>query len=174
MNYFNTAQNQNQLQKVDSTSYIYYHAGENVPLADYFLDVKYLNSDDLENISRESGKLNTSEIESSNEYKSPVSFQYTDAVLLILISLFSLLSFVRISGKNYLGRIVSSVTNYSYSNSFFKEKNLAYILNNNILMLVFFVSMAMMISVTVDYFKFPVPLPGKWPQLFLYSNVNFF
>ena len=169
MNGLSQTQNPDNLQIVDSTSYIYSNAGKPVPLADYFLKVKFLNSNEATEKSLASGKLST-EIGKSDEIsKSKVTLQYTDGVLFILLALLSLIAFVRISGKSYLNRIFTSVINFSYSNSFFKEKNLAYTLNNNLLMIVFYISTALVFSVTADYFQFTGPFRGKWEQLLFYG-----
>lgn len=166
MSYLNLVQQP--FYKVDSTSFIYTRAKEPVPFANYFLNFKYLDSNHLKTKPSASGKLSTEIIEKSTDEKPGVALQYTDWVLFILIGLVSLIAFVRITGKNYLHRVFTSVVNYSYSNSFFKEKNLAYTLNNNLLMIVFYFSTTLFISVIVDYFSYPELLPSKWQQFFLY------
>ena len=117
MNYL--YQVQQPVHKVDSTSFVYTHTKEPVPLADYFLNFRYLDSNHLKTNASASGKLSTEIIEKSSDTKSGVTLQYTDWILFILIGLFSLVAFVRITGKNYLHRVFTSVVNYSYSNSFF-------------------------------------------------------
>ncbi len=161
----NLYQNQYPQYTVDSTSYIYSNAGKDVPLADYFLNFKFLNSEHLDSISPAAGKLTTEILEKSKESKPAISLQYTDGVLFLLLALLSLVAFVRISGKNYLHRIFTSIINFSYSNSFFKEKNLAYTLSNNVLMIVFYVSSGLFLSVSAQYFHFPDLVPGKWEEL---------
>jgi len=169
MNSLAQSQTPDNPQIVDSTSYIYVNADKPVPLADYFLNFKFLNSDESKEVSLSSEKL-TTEIGSEKKVRKPkVSLQYIDGVLFLLLALFSLIAFVRITGKNYLKRVFTSIINISYSNSFFKEKNLAYTLNNNVLMLVFFISVGMFIEVMVDYFQYPEPFPGKWQQMIFYA-----
>lgn len=153
---------------VDSSSYVFVHAKDPVPLTNYFLHFKYINSLQETNNNGQSGHLFTEVNDHKPAAKVPISFKYADAVLLMLIALFALIAYVKISGKNYLNRIITSVGNYSYSNSFFKEKNLAYTLNNNILNFIFFISAAMMIKLLIDSFDFPMPIPGKWAQLLIY------
>lgn len=164
-------QYQIQTANVDATSYIYFHTKEPVPLANYFLNFKYLNSEQEALISGESNKISTSLSSEKSAKNAPISFQYSDAILLVLIALFSLIAFVKISGKNYLSRIFTSVSNYSYSNSFFKEKNLAYTLNNNILLFVFYISSAMYAGLIVDYFGLPVFIANRWLQMLFYLAI---
>jgi hypothetical protein len=154
---------------VDSTSYIYSNAGKDVPLAEYFLNFKFLNSEHQKSISAAAGKITTEIGEKSVHSKPPISLQYTDVVLFLLLGLLSLIAFVRISGKNYLNRIFTSIINFSYSNSFFKEKNLAYTLNNNVLMLVFYIASGLFLSVIAQHFEYPELVPGRWEQFLFYA-----
>lgn len=171
MSALQSVQSNNTVYNVDSTSYVFVHAKDPVPLTNYFLNFKYTNSLDESNNAGQSGRIFTEVNENKAVKDLSLSFKYSDAVLLILIALFSLIAFVKISGKNYLNRIITSVGNYSYSNSFFKEKNLAYTLNNNILNFIFFISTAMMIGLIIDSFDFPMPIPGKWSQMTLYLTI---
>ena len=159
---------------VDSTSYIYTHAKEPVPISIEILNFQYFDSYELEKSGGESGILKTTIEEEVIKENSKLSLQYSDAILLILIGLFSLIAFVRISGKNYLHRIINSVSNYSYAHSFFKERNLAYTLFNNILMFVFFIAAGMGLVVVVKQFGLPELLPGRWQQFFLYTGMVLF
>ena len=162
----NLSQTQLPKQIVDSTSFVYTNAGEPVPLADYFLNLKYLDSEHLKLESPASGKLSVEVVNEKTNSKPALNLQYSDWVLLILLGLFSLVAFVRISGKNYLYRVFTSITNYSYSNSFFKEKNLAYTLNNNLLMIVFYFSAALFLSLSFKYFGYHEVVSEDWPQFF--------
>ncbi len=167
MNYL--TQTQQPVRPIDSTSFVYTNAEEFVPLTDYFLNFKYLDSKHLQKNPGSSGKLSAEILTENTAEKSNITLQYTDWVLFILLGLFALVAFVRITGKNYLHRVFTSVVNYSYSNSFFKEKNLAYTLNNNLLMIVFFFSSALFLNVLVDYFNFTEVVQDKWQQFFLYT-----
>ena len=116
--------------------------------------------------------METTLVDETNDPGSPLKVQFTDAILIILIGLFALVAYVRISGKNYLRRIFTSITNFSYSNSFFKEKNLAYALNNSILQVVFFLSTGLLINVAVDYFQLNFLTNGNWNQIALYILIT--
>lgn len=155
-------------QQTDSTSYIYSNIEEFVPLRDDILNFKYLDSKFLEGNGQKSGKLKSTISKENAILHKELDFQYNDVILFILIILVSILAFVRISRKNYLHRISTSILNYSYSNSFFKEKNLAYTLNNNLMIVVFYVSTALVINVLTNYFEYNIPYTSNWQQLFIY------
>lgn len=165
-NLFNKKQLQN---PVDSTSYIYSKTGKAVPLKNDFLKFEFLNSTHLKENKPGSGKLSTEIVSHEGDGKPTINLNYTDGILFLLLALFSLIAYVRISGKNYLHRIFTSLINFNYSNSFFKEKNLAYTLNNNVLMIVFFVATSLFLQVVSDYFNYPQLVPGKWQQLFFFA-----
>lgn len=93
---------------------------------------------------------------------------FRDGLFFILLFLLVLIAFVKISGKNYFRRISTSLVNYSYSNSFFKEKNLAHSLFNIILLIVFFISFSIFISVLVQYFKLSFSNDNRWFYLFIF------
>ncbi len=156
-----------QTSNIDSTSYIYHSSNLDVPLADYFLSFKYLTSADKV---QTTDRLSTSKIVKKPDNTSSsqnFSFQYSDFVLLVIILLFSMLAYIRFYGKNYLNKVVTSIFNYSYSSSFFKEKNLAFVLNNNLLLIVFYISSAMIMGVIIDYFGISGLQTGKWFQFFV-------
>ncbi len=102
-----------------------------------------------------------------------VQFEFKDGIFFILLALIVMIAYVKISGKNYLQRIFTSVTNFSYSNSFFKEKNLAHSLYNVILVFVFGASFAIFMSVISDYYKLTFYQEEKWLQLLIYFSFIF-
>jgi hypothetical protein len=145
-------------QNIDSTTYIYQSASQEVPLANYFLDFKYLTSSDkLVTINKSDSVKST-----NNSSGLGFSVQFTDFVFVVIIFLFSLLAYVRFYGKNYYGRILTSIFNYSYSASFFKEKNLSFVLNSNLLLIVYFLCTALLMGVMEDYFSIVLPSVNRW------------
>ncbi len=99
-----------------------------------------------------------------------VRFEFRDGIFFILLALIVMIAYVKISGKNYLQRIFTSVTNFSYSNSFFKEKNLAHSLYNVILVFVFGASFAIFMSEVSDYYQLTFFQEQKWLQLLIYFS----
>ncbi len=97
-----------------------------------------------------------------------LQFQFTDFLFLILIILSVIISYVKISGKNYYNRIFTSITNFSYSNSFFKEKNLAHNLYNIFLIIVFIVSSSILLFVLSDYYNIKPFYESQWMQFLFY------
>jgi len=154
-------------QNVDSTTYIYHSANEAVPLTTHFLNFQYLTSDDRTNIVKNQVSKALTKKSSSLGF----AFQYSDFVFVVIIFMFSLLAYVRFYGKNYYSRILTSIFNYSYSASFFKEKNLAFVLNSNFLMTVFFVCSTLLIGVVEEYFKVVPPNSNKWILLALNFSI---
>ncbi len=157
----------NQNLNVDSTSYIYHAANQDVPLGDFFLNFQYLTSDVIKQNTKQTSTTHLNKNQESIIGQSKFSFQYSDFVLIVIIFLFSMVAYIRFYGKNYLNKVTTSIFNYSYSSSFFKEKNLAFVLNNNLLLIVFYISSAMMIGVVTDYFGFTSLSEGKWSQFFI-------
>jgi hypothetical protein len=151
---------------LDSTTYIYHFAGQDIPLADFFLNFRQLSSNNNLETSKNSTNHKVKSSVDNSEGNHVFSFQYTDFVLVVLIFLFSILAYIRFYGKNYYSRVSTSIFNYSYSTSFFKEKNLAFILNNNLLLFVFYISSAMLVGQIEDYFSLVGPHIGKWIQFF--------
>jgi hypothetical protein len=143
---------QNQGEVVDSIGSIYHISSANNPLDTQFLQLKYIN------YSQKVEPVKASESGSQNQSNGTfLSFAYSDFLLISLILLFGLVVFVKIQGKNYMNRILMSVQNYSYSISFFKEKNLAYVLYNNIMTFVFYISSGLLASIIAKYYGIDIP-----------------
>jgi len=155
----------NQNPNLDSTTYIYQSADLPVPFADYFLSIEYLTSQKEFGLS-DTLIANTKISPRTTTYGNhKFAIQYSDFVFIILVLLFSMLAYIRFYSKNYLSRVVTSLFNYSYSTSFFKEKNLAFVLNGNLMLTIFFISTALCVGVITDYFDFTNQLENKWLQL---------
>jgi hypothetical protein len=164
----NINQEQYQNLEIDSTGSIYSQSYDNLPLSNQFLEIKFINFSQKTN----AGKTTTVKI--SNEKKSKLnelSFKYSDFVLVLLLSLFALIAFVRLSGKNYFNRLLMSIQNYSYSVSFFREKNLAYVLYNNILIFVFFVSCGILSTMIAAHYGISIPNMDKFLQLLIFTII---
>ncbi len=97
-----------------------------------------------------------------------LQFQFTDFLFLLLILLSASISFVKISGKKYYDRILMSITNFSYSNSFFKEKNLAYNIYNVLLTGVFIISFSILLLVLSDYYNLKAIYDSSRMQFLFY------
>ena len=65
-----------------------------------------------------------------------------------------------------------SIFNSSYSSSFFKEKNLAYTIYNNILLFIFYCSSGLIISTLIDYFDLPTLFPEWWIRVLFGSGIT--
>jgi hypothetical protein len=151
--YFNTNT------KIDSTGSIYCQKWDNVPLQNYFLQLEYIHYK----------KVDTTELKQQPSVEKQDSggfvFGYDDFILLILLGMFALLTYIRISGRNYFNRLFMSVINYSYAISFFREKNLSFVLYNNFMMIILYVCLGMQLIEIFGFFD--VPLPPYDPKLLL-------
>ncbi len=152
---------------IDSTTYIYLSADLPVPLSKKFINFEYLSSSQEKSLTSSLKDESKSKKSNSNEIND-FSIQYADFMLVLIIILFSILAYITFSGKNYLSRVVTSVFNYSYSISFFREKNLAFVINNFLLKSLFFISSAIILKTWTDYFLGLVPESYQWLQLLIY------
>jgi len=147
----------------DSSGLMYNQSYHNLPLADYFIDIQYIHhSTPTKHLNNQTSHVQSTVSDLSGDN---LSFNYSDFVLFLLILMFSIIAYVRISGKNYFNRLLMSLQNYSYSLSFFREKNLAYILYNNLLIIVFYLSSSLLGSIFADYFHLALPFQNKYLQL---------
>jgi hypothetical protein len=145
---------QNQDNQIDSSGVAYSHHYTNLPLSKQFLKIEYINHAQRVTESSHSGtSINDG---NKKEKSSAFSLEYSDFVLILLIGLFSLLAYIRLTGKNYFNRLLMSARNYTYSISFYRERNLAFVLYKNLLLIVFYLSAGLLGSVIVEYFKLPV------------------
>lgn len=145
--------------KIDSTGSIYCQKWDNIPLQNYFLQQEYIHYKNAD----------TTEIKQQSKPEIPESggfvFGYDDFILLIFLGMFALLAYIRISGRNYFNRLFMSVVNYSYAISFFREKNLSFVLYNNFMMFILYVCLGMQL---IEIFRFfNIPLPPYDPKLLL-------
>ncbi|MBN1253142.1 MAG: DUF4271 domain-containing protein [Bacteroidales bacterium] len=100
-------------------------------------------------------------------------FTHSDAVLLILLALISLVAYVKISGKDYIHKLAFSITSDSYSSSFCKEKNLSLKFNGYILALIFFVSLGFFVTIFFDIFN-PKVIENYWfTSVLIFSLIIF-
>jgi hypothetical protein len=167
----NYQQIRNQDNPIDSSGVVYSQHNENLPLEKNFLKIEYINYSqnqtdtikyyDKDKIAQKSGKSLS------------FTLQYTDFVLIVLIVLFSLLAYIRLSGRNYFNRLIMSVRNYTYSVSFYREKNLALVLYKNLLSFIFYASTGLLASVIVEYFNLPVFNQDKILQFLILTGIIF-
>ncbi len=137
------------------------------------LDLKCFNSSSSFLQNNDSIKSHTTSVagkETALVEQSTLNFQFTDSLFFILLILTTIIAFVKISGRQYYQRISTSVISFAYSNSFIREKNLAYNLYNVLLMVVFFISSAMVLITFSDYFKLHHFFESNWLR-FLVSFV---
>ncbi len=127
--------------------------------------LKEVNNLNINNLLTEIKAENSSPQKSADTL---VQFEFKDGIFFILLALIVMIAYVKISGKNYLQRIFTSITNFSYSNSFFKEKNLAHGLYNIILIFVFSSVISIFMSVVSDYYHFSFLQEQKWIRLLFY------
>ena len=132
----------------DATSYIYSLSGDPVPLTDHFHNPAYFK----EVITPTKTNKQTI-IKAENP---GFGIGETDFLLLSLIILLVLIGFVRISGKSYLQRIMSSMLNFSFSNMLYNEKNKLFQLNDLILMFVYYISSGIFILAVFEYLDIPI------------------
>jgi len=145
---------------IDSIGSIYCQPFNNQLLDTQILKIGYINYSQK--------KLNTQVSEKEKVSKNfALKFEYTDFVFIILLLMLGLLAYVKLSGKNYFNRLFMSITNYSYSVSFFKEKNLAFALYHYILMFIFYISTGLLVSIIADYYGYHIPHTNKQTQLLI-------
>ena len=132
----------------DATSYIYSLSGEPVPLTDHFLNPAYFK----EFITPT--KTNKKAIKKTED--PGLGIGETDFLLLSLIGLLVLIGFVRISGKSYLQRIMSSILSFSFSNMLYNERNKLFQLNDLILMFVYYISTGIFLLTVFEFFNIPI------------------
>jgi len=147
-------------QGYDATTYIYSVSGDAVPLTGNFLNPSYFNEI---NINKKNENLSSSISDDSIKTNGDSSFgiEKNDILLLSLILLLALIGFVKISGKNYLVRIMSSILNFSYSHMLYSERNKLFQLNDLVLLFVFYISTGLLLVSIAEYFNLPVSNKGK-------------
>lgn len=136
-------------QGYDATSYIYSIAGGPVPLSDMFLNPDYFK---LYN-NKESTSIKPDHSNKATVNNSGSLFTQTDYLLLVLLMLAGAIGFVRISTKNFINRLFSSVISYPFSRIPYNERNRLFNLNDLILLSVFYISTGIVFVVLFDYFK---------------------
>ncbi|MFN8256439.1 MAG: DUF4271 domain-containing protein [Bacteroidales bacterium] len=150
----------------DSTSYIYTTVSKNVPLSDNFIPFKFVRSPELNTTTGQNSKAGSISVDKSASGEMLI-FQYSDFVLLGVIFLFVLLAYVRFYGKNYIYRLNISIFNYSYSNSFYKEKNLAFVFYGNLLLVIFYISSTMLCKSGLEYAGYFISSYGHWVEFII-------
>jgi len=86
---------------------------------------------------------------------------HTDIILIILLFLFAIVAYVRVRGKNFIQRLSISILNYSYSDSFFNEKNVFLKIYGYLLTFVFFISFSLFVTEALEIF-YPKLVKGTW------------
>jgi hypothetical protein len=154
---------------IDSTGSIYCQSFGKQALDNQFLNLKFINYsqnklDGQFHQSKNSGK----EIQSNQFF---LRLEYSDLILIILLAMFACVAFVRFSGKTYFNRLFMSIKNYSYSVSFFREKNLAFVLYHNILMIIFYISTGLLASIITTHYNINIPHTENYIQLLISISV---
>ncbi len=93
-------------------------------------------------------------------------FFLSDIILFILLFLFIIVAYVKVRGKNFINRLSISIVNYSYSDSFYNEKNIFLKLYGYLLIFVFFISYSLIITISIEVF-YPELIVGKWVLFFI-------
>ncbi|MEN8121437.1 MAG: DUF4271 domain-containing protein [Bacteroidota bacterium] len=156
----------------DVTSYIYSVSGDAIPLTDCFLNPAYFNE---LIIPAKSSSLSTITNDKSiiKKRDTGLGIDEADFLLLALIVLIALIGFVRISGKSYLQRTMSSILNFSFSNMLFNEKNKLFQLNDLVLMFVFYISTGMFFVTFFEYINIPMAADKKLLIYFSLIGITF-
>jgi hypothetical protein len=154
---------------IDSTGSIYCQSSENQLVDTKILNFGFINyagegKDSLVQSSKATG-------EDFNYKKLYLSFEYSDLVFIILLFLLSLVAYVKFAGKNFLNRLLISIQNYSYSVSFFREKNLAYVFYHNILLFIFYICTGLFASIVLQYYGYSIPHTDKFVQMIILIGV---
>jgi len=160
---------QNQVNSIDSSGLSYSSYPINLSLKKDFLQVEFINH----SLPKSADTSSTSDRKNSvkGEKSTTFSFEYSDFVLILLLGLFTLLAYIRLTGRNYFNRLIMSVRNYTYSVSFYREKNLAFVLYKNMLILVFYISSGLLASVMLKYFNLPAFHPDPIVQMLILSGI---
>ncbi len=162
----NSSQYINEINQLDSSGSIYCQKWENIPLENFFLSSAYINYS-----KKDSKAIQEIVISEKTIPEEGFSFVYHDFLLIAMIFAFSMLAYVSIKGRNYFNRLFMSVINYSYAISFFRERNLSFVLYNNIMMLILYISIGIQLVEIFAFFS--IPLPDYDPKLvvLMYSGV---
>ncbi|OQY04913.1 MAG: hypothetical protein B6I20_02175 [Bacteroidetes bacterium 4572_117] len=157
----------------DATSYIYSCSGENIPLSDNFINVKF--SHGLKKFSNNKN-LHTSVKSKLDETNNGFGIKLieTDYVFIVLLFLSLLIGFVKVSGNQYLNRTVASVFNFSYSHILFNGKIKLFRVNHLILLLIFHISSGILLVTISKYFSITVFSNNVFTMYFSYIAIIFF
>jgi len=85
----------------------------------------------------------------------------SDIILFILLFLYVIVAYVKISSKNFIHRLSISLVNYSYSDSFYNEKNVFLKLYGYLLSFVFYIVYSLFLTTSIDTF-FPNLIGDNW------------
>ena len=153
----------------DATSYIYTVSGKPVELTNCFINNLYFqNKAKIEH----NTEVNTKSTFSNHE-NGVFKISETDYLLLILVLLSALLAFVKLNGKSYFQRKISSIQSFTFSNFLFKERNKLFQLNDLLSLFVFHVSFGILLVNLFEYFNFPIVNYNKAFVYFVFIVLNF-
>lgn len=163
---------QQQIQ-TDSSTFIYPIYSNTKDTAKGFLKYNYLNS----KFYKVNPEIRTyKEVYSDNKQDfglMGLKLTHSDSILFVLLFLFALIAYVRISGKDYLYKLAISTTSSSYSSSFYNEKNISLKFNGYILTFIFFVSFGIFTTLFFDVFN-PRIIEGYWfTSILIFSSTIF-
>jgi len=153
---------------VDSCGSIYCQSTHNQVLDRNFLNLNYIN------YSEKKEKTFTSLTNQKNSLKtnnSHLKFEYSDFIFVLQLFMLAILAYVKLNGRNYFKRLFMSVQNFSYSVSFFREKNLAFILYHNIMMLIFYMSTGIIASIIFKKLNYNIANSNQFVELFIITAV---
>ncbi len=149
---------------VDATSYIYSFSGKAIPLTDHFLNTAYF-TDIKANNKKNNTSIKEKNLRQNNENK--FTLGENDYLLIFIILLTGIIAFVRMNGKSYLQRTMSSMLSFSYSHRLYTERNKLFKINDLLLLFVFHLSFAAIFVAVLNYFDLPLDLDNK---LFVYIS----
>jgi hypothetical protein len=160
-------QNYSTIDPIDSTGSLYLQKYTNLPLDTSFLKIHYLTYSER----KTSAHPTSHNVSTSSHESSSFHFEHSDFILLLLIGLFSIVAYIRLVNRTYFKRLWMSVFNYSYTVSFFKEKNLGFVFFNYLCEFVFYISGGILISLISTYYGLELPIKDESVKLLVITLV---
>ncbi|RLD71531.1 MAG: hypothetical protein DRJ10_19380 [Bacteroidetes bacterium] len=154
----------------DATSYIYSVSGEEPSLTNKFLNKSYFNQ-----LPGNKVNLNSSIQEEDIVENSDTQFKLheNDYLLMMLILLTTLIAYVKLNGKSYLQRTLSSIISFRHSQVLYNERNKLFAINELLLLFVFHLSFGIFLISVVKHFNLPFDKDNKLFVYFSYMALNF-
>ena len=155
-----------QFQQINTNTYIYPIYKNSKDTTKGFLKYNYLNSKyyKVNNEILNNHRTTTNVLQKEHSF-GDIKLLKSDIVLILLLILFAIVAYVKISGKNFINRITTAITNNSYSDSFYNEKNVFLKLYGYLLSFVFFISYSLLVTSSINTF-FPHLVGENWFSIF--------